>query len=112
MSLFFVRRAWVVFMAVALLWIANPAAAADGGDMANYASSSPPSAAAMGADALIVRPLSLAGTVLGAGLFVVSLPAALLGRNVGQAWHRLVIEPARYTFVRPLGNFQASRPGH
>ncbi|MCG6908899.1 MAG: hypothetical protein LJE94_02105 [Deltaproteobacteria bacterium] len=56
-------------------------------------------------DALLVRPLGIVATILGAGLFVVSLPFSLLGRNVGEAGTKLVADPAKFTFVRPLGEF-------
>lgn len=63
------------------------------------------SGASMVGDALLVRPASLAATVIGTGLFIVSLPIALVGNNVGEAAHKLVVTPARYTFKRPLGHF-------
>lgn len=66
----------------------------------------PPSATAMGFDVLLVRPLGLVSTVAGTGLFVVSLPFSILGMNTGEAAVRLVGEPARFTFVRPLGEFE------
>jgi hypothetical protein len=59
----------------------------------------------MTADALLVHPLGLVAIVLGAGLFVISLPFSLLGRNVGEAGSKLVVAPAKFTFVRPLGEF-------
>ena len=33
------------------------------------------------------------------------LPFSLLGINVGEAGSKLVLDPARFTFVRPLGEF-------
>ncbi len=105
MSVFSLRRALVVLVAAFAIGLANPAAAID-----DYANPGPPSAAAMGVDVALVRPFSLAATAVGTGLFIVSLPFSLLGMNVGEAGNRLVVEPAKYTFVRPLGNFQASSP--
>lgn len=64
-----------------------------------------PSAAAMGVDVLVIRPLGLVATVAGAGLFVVSLPFSALGRNTDEAAGQLVGAPAKYTFARPLGDF-------
>lgn len=64
------------------------------------------SAASMGGDFLLVRPASFTATVVGTGLFVVSLPFSLLSGNVGEAGHKLVVEPAHYTFKRPLGHFR------
>ncbi|RJS91586.1 hypothetical protein D3260_14850 [Salinisphaera sp. Q1T1-3] len=66
-----------------------------------------PDPAAMVFDAVIVRPLSFATTIAGAGLFVVSLPFSALGHNSDAAAGALVGAPARYTFSRPLGNFDA-----
>lgn len=62
-----------------------------------------PTAEQMIIDGLIYRPLSLAGTLLGTGLFIVTLPFSLIGGNAGQAGERLVLEPARSTFDRCLG---------
>jgi hypothetical protein len=59
----------------------------------------------MVADALIVRPLGIVATILGAGLFVISLPFSALGKNVKEAGEKLVVAPAKFTFTRPLGEF-------
>jgi hypothetical protein len=64
-----------------------------------------PSAGAMFFDALAVRPVMLVGTTLGAATWLVSLPFSALGGNVGAAGDYLVMQPAHYTFVRPLGDF-------
>ena len=55
-------------------------------------------------DAVLVRPLMLAGTAVGSVVYVVSLPFTLLGGNAGEAGKKLVVEPAAYTFARPLGS--------
>jgi hypothetical protein len=62
-----------------------------------------PSAIAMTGDVLFVRPVMLATTILGAGLFIVSSPFSALGGNVGEAWDVLVEGPFETTFVRCLG---------
>lgn len=54
-------------------------------------------------DALVVRPMGVAGTIVGTVFFIVSLPFTILGGNVPEAADALVMKPARYTFVRPLG---------
>jgi hypothetical protein len=105
MTVFSARRALVVLGVTLGLGLAGPAAAID-----DYAEPGTPSAAAMGVDFVLVRPVSLAATAVGAGLFIVSLPFSLLGMNAADAGKRLVVEPGKYTFVRPLGNFQASSP--
>jgi ABC-type uncharacterized transport system permease subunit len=58
----------------------------------------------MAADALIVRPLGLVATVLGSVLFVVSLPFSALGGNIHEVGQRLVVDPALFTFKRPVGD--------
>jgi hypothetical protein len=42
----------------------------------------------------------------GSVVFVLSLPFSALGGNVGEAADKLVVDPARYTFVRPLGHVE------
>jgi hypothetical protein len=71
-----------------------------------YAASPAPKEAtgeAMLADVFILRPVGLAATVLGSVAFVVSLPFTLPTRSVDKAAQRLVVDPAKFTFVRPLG---------
>lgn len=58
---------------------------------------------AMLMDALIARPLLLATTAVGAGLFIVAAPFTLAGGTTGQTWDALVATPASATFVRCLG---------
>jgi hypothetical protein len=59
----------------------------------------------MVADAIIVRPLGVVATILGAGFFLISLPFSALGGNVKEAGQKLVVAPAKFTFQRPLGEF-------
>ena len=62
-----------------------------------------PGGAEMIIDGLLVRPISLVGTVLGTAAFIVTLPFSVLGGNVGEAGEMLVVGPASYTFTRCLG---------
>ncbi|MBI5063878.1 MAG: hypothetical protein HZB87_10570, partial [Desulfatitalea sp.] len=62
-------------------------------------------AGSMAADGLMCRPLGIVATVGGFCLFVISSPFSLLGGNAGEAWGTLVEYPAKWTFVRPLGDF-------
>ena len=64
-----------------------------------------PTAGTMLADTVMVRPLMLVGTAVGVVTFVITLPFSALGGNVGEAGQTLVVEPAKYTFIRPLGEF-------
>lgn len=56
-------------------------------------------------DILIIRPLGIVSTILGTTLFLVSLPFSAMGGNVNEAKQKLMVEPARFTFKRPLGEF-------
>ncbi len=69
-----------------------------------------PTGLEMTADVVLVRPLALAATVLGTGLFVISLPFSALGGNVGEAADNLVVLPFKTTFVRCLGCTQKHLP--
>lgn len=88
-------------LAVSLVFAASASAMA--GDTHNGGPA--PSAEAMAADVVLVRPLTLVATVLGTGLFIVSLPFSILGGNVDDAGRNLVLKPAKSTFIRPLGDF-------
>ena len=68
-----------------------------------------PSALAMFGDAILVRPLMLVTTALGAATYVVSLPFSLLGNNADEAAEVLVLGPAEATFVRCLGCTRSGR---
>jgi hypothetical protein len=58
-------------------------------------------------DALVVRPVCLAATLVGSVVFVVALPAALFSKSVKKTANTLVVKPANATFKRPLGDMEA-----
>jgi hypothetical protein len=58
------------------------------------------------ADALVVRPLGAAATVVGAAIWVVALPFAAISGDVKSSGRTLVGVPARFTFKRKLGDFE------
>jgi len=64
-----------------------------------------PTAEAMVFDGLVIRPLALGATAVGAVVFVITSPFSLLGGNADEAATALVSEPAAYTFKRCLGCF-------
>jgi hypothetical protein len=73
---------------------------------ASYPSADPtekPSAEAIAADVLLLRPAGFLATVLGSIVFVIALPISLPTRSVDYVAEKLVVAPAKYTFVRPLG---------
>ncbi|MFD1260320.1 multidrug transporter [Entomomonas asaccharolytica] len=69
-----------------------------------------PPAYAMIGDLVIARPLGAVMTVIGTGVFLVTLPFSALGGNVGEAADALVAEPARLTFARCLGCTSTHKP--
>ncbi|WP_085580904.1 MULTISPECIES: multidrug transporter [unclassified Pseudomonas] len=80
-----------------------PARATEGGSGdPRYAIQNPPAYAMIG-DLLIARPLLTVATVIGAGVFVVSLPFTALGGGIGDAGEALVVAPAKAAFARCLG---------
>ncbi len=79
-----------------------PAAVASSSE---YNGASNPDAGAVFFDTLVMRPVGLVGTVAGTAAFLVSLPFSALGGNVGEVADAMIVAPARYTFVRPVGEF-------
>ena len=57
------------------------------------------------ADVALVRPGCFVTTVLGSAVFIVALPIAVISRSVKQTADTLVVQPAKATFTRPLGDF-------
>ncbi len=95
------RITWFLAATLAMSnMFSNPLAVADSYNDIDTA----PSGGAMLADTVLVRPLMLTSTVVGLATFIVTLPFSALGGNIGEAGNRLVVEPARYTFIRPLGD--------
>jgi hypothetical protein len=91
-----------ILAAALLLSIGMSATASGGSGDPLYTIQNPPAYAMIG-DLLIARPLLVVATVIGAGVFVVSLPFTALGGGVGDAGQALVVEPAKAAFVRCLG---------
>jgi hypothetical protein len=73
----------------------------------NYIDEEGRNAEKMTADLFLVRPLGIVSTLFGTAVFVASLPFSALGNNVGEAGYKLVVEPAKFTFKRPIGDFSS-----
>ena len=86
----------VLFVLALLLGTVNPAFAA--GDTG---------ATSVAIDVIVARPVSLAMTIIGSALFVVSLPVAIPAQSVEKVAHTLVVTPGKDTFTRPLGDFDS-----
>ena len=56
-------------------------------------------------DTLVVRPLMLATTIVGIGLWVVSLPFSIPGGNVNEVGKVFIYDTGQYTFGRPIGDW-------
>jgi hypothetical protein len=59
------------------------------------------------ADVVVVRPGCFLATVIGSAFFVVALPAAALSRSIPKTADVLVVQPAKATFSRPVGDMDA-----
>lgn len=57
------------------------------------------------ADMALVRPGCFVATVLGSAVFIVALPIAVISRSVKKTADTLVVQPAKATFTRPIGDF-------
>ena len=55
-------------------------------------------------DLILFRPLGLVATIGGTVTYVVSLPISLPTQSASKTFNALVVGPARYTFVRSLGD--------
>jgi hypothetical protein len=60
---------------------------------------------AIPADVLIVRPLTLVATAVGTAVFVVGLLFSIPSGSVDYTAQKLIVEPFKYTFTRPVGDF-------
>jgi hypothetical protein len=67
------------------------------------------SAEAIIADGLLLRPAGIVATLLGTVVFVVTLPFSIPTKSVDKAAQKLIVDPAKYTFVRPLGQIESDK---
>ncbi len=100
------KKSTALSLAAATLLLLSTAAAAGGSNNASFSSENDttPSSGAIAADILLLRPLSFVGTVLGTVVFVAGLPFEAIAGDVSGPAKRLVVEPAKFTFSRPLGD--------
>ncbi|MDF1780783.1 MAG: hypothetical protein P1U67_05760 [Alcanivoracaceae bacterium] len=62
-----------------------------------------PGEIAMITDTLIGRPTLIGATIIGAAIWIVTLPFSVLGGNTGEAGKVLVLAPGESAFLRCLG---------
>jgi hypothetical protein len=58
-------------------------------------------------DVAVLRPAGLVATAVGSVFFLVSLPFAATTHSIKDTAHTLIVSPAKATFQRPLGNYDA-----
>jgi hypothetical protein len=97
--------AWVAMGVLVLSVFASPSAARPVAEPSKEYARTDATPTEIVGDLFIARPAYLALTVLGAGMFAVSLPFTALGHKMDHAAQEMVIRPARYTFTYPLGTF-------
>lgn len=97
-----VKRFVVIALMLGLITLLNPHAFSAGKAQRE---ATKPSAAAIAADLVVLRPAGLIGTVLGTCGFIISLPVTIPLKKVDSIGKDLVIAPFHYTFERPLGKF-------
>ena len=95
------KKSMIFFVAAAMLLIPF----STGALAEEYFEAKKPGSGDMMWDAVVVRPVGIIATVIGSAFWVVSLPFTLLANDVDSASEKLVKDPARYTFKRPLGEF-------
>jgi hypothetical protein len=65
-----------------------------------------PSPDEVAADLLFIRPIALCSIVVGSAIFVVFLPFTIPTGNFSLSGKKLVLEPVKYTFLKPLGELE------
>jgi hypothetical protein len=96
-----------LIVAVLFLWATSLVHAAEDSYMAKDRGDV--SAEAIIVDGLVLRPAGVVATIVGATVFVVILPFSIPTKSVDKAAQKLVVDPARYTFVRPLGQIESGK---
>ena len=93
------RSLFLIFVTSALL-AANPVSAADDPNELGWQV-----APAVAFDVMLLRPLSAVATIVGAPLFVASLPFVAPAGRIMESLDVFILTPADYTVTRPLGDF-------
>lgn len=62
-----------------------------------------PSGEAIVFDIILARPLGLVTIVAGTAIFIVGLPFTIPTGSVGASAEKLIADPFRFTFIRPVG---------
>ena len=92
------KKVVIVALVLVTLITTSAPALADGGASV---------AAAMTVDVIIARPMGFVGTILGSAVFILALPFAALSRSIEPVAQTLVVDPFKFTFTRPVGDFSS-----
>jgi len=88
-------------MTVAVLLLAGTRAGAY--EVGSYVDEGEPTAAEMAIDVALIRPLGVVALAVGSVFYIAAFPFAAMTGDVATPAERLIADPARYTFDRPLG---------
>lgn len=98
-------RQYVVFLLIAGLVAAPMVHAAEAVQNRLQTEKEAKDAGVVAMDLLIARPLGILATVAGGAIFLVSLPISAMTGQTRMVYEKMVKEPARYAFKRPIGDF-------
>lgn len=71
-----------------------------------------PSSTAIVFDVLFTRPLGIVAAAVGTAVFIVGLPFTIPTRSVGMTADKLIADPIRFTFKRPVGDLDDVNGGY
>jgi hypothetical protein len=101
------KKSTLVIMAAAFLLMTAMATPAFSGDPGSDVS-----AEGMALDFVLLRPMGLAVTAIGCVFYVATFPLTVWNeKSRKQAGQNFVVDPAVYTFVRPLGELEGIPKG-
>jgi hypothetical protein len=103
LSIASLRRVFAVTALLALL--ASPAVAIEPVEPATPWHVKAGNIAAGTFDVLLLRPLGFIATVGGFTCYAIALPFSAINSDIKTPWDMFVMEPADWTFRRPLGEF-------
>ena len=98
-----IKKSAALFAAIVLILIllATSAAANEVCKIDEYG------AGEMTADIAFVRPLGIVSIAFGSIMFALSLPFSAPAGNVKEVYCKMIVEPAKFTFTRPVGDFSS-----
>ena len=96
------RRA-IAFFGIGVFIIVFTSTTSIAGNQYSTQTNDEENAAAMIADFVFVRPAGCVAIATGAVFFTISMPFSALGGNFKQSVRKLVVEPFKFTWIRPLG---------